>query len=316
MVSLALLPAGCSCTPPAAAPSPPPSPSPVPVAPAPPPGSPFTGMPFDPAAPVLAVKIDNDVRARPQAGLTQADLVYVEPVEGGISRLLAVFQSRVPPEVGPVRSVRETDLQTLANFGAPALAFSGEASALRPLVAQAPVVDVSATARPAAYHRDYGRRRPHNLYATTAPLLPGAGPPRDIGFRFGAVPSGGRPLPVTSVRYSRTEIGVEWAPVEKRWVFTADGAPLTAAEGGRPGAPTVVLQQVAVRQTAIRDASGTPSPFAETVGQGAAVVLRDGLAFDARWSRPAPPDPTTFTGVDGAPLPFAFGPVWIVLVGG
>lgn len=296
----------------AAPPAPLPTADPGPVPP--PPVSPFTGLPTDLAAPVLAVKLDNDVRARPQAGLTQADLVYVEPVEGGISRLLAVYQSQVPPRVGPVRSVRETDLQLLAKFGAPALAFSGEAPELRSLVQAAPVVDVSATERPWAYSRDRGRPRPHNLYADTAPLLPGAAPPRDIGFRFGPVPSGGRPLARISVHYALTDIEVEWVPAESRWGFVFDGAPLTAAEGGRPGAATVVLQRVVLRETAVRDASGTSSPFADTVGQGEALLLRDGLAFDARWSRPTPPDPTTFTGLGGEPLTFAPGPVWVLLV--
>ena len=313
VVGFLLLAAACSgpvTAPPPPAPLPPSAPEPIP----PPPLSPFTGLPTDLAAPVLAVKIDNDDRARPQTGLTQADLVYVEPVEGGISRLLAVYQSQVPPRVGPVRSVRETDLQLLANFGAPALAFSGEAPELRDLVRASPVVDVSATERPWAYSRDRDRRIPHNLYADTAPLLPGAAPPRDIGFRFGPVPSGGRPLPGISVQYALTDIVVEWVPAESRWVFVFDGAPLTAAEGGRPGAATVVLQRVVLRETAIRDASDTPSPFAETIGQGEALLLRDGLAFDARWSRPTPPDPTTFTGPGGEPLTFAPGPVWVLFV--
>ena len=93
-----------------------------------------------------------------------------------------------------------------------------------------------------------------------------------------------------------------------------DGAPFTTAAGERPGAATVVLQRVAVHDTNIRDAAGAPSPFAATVGQGDAVVLRDGLSFAGHWSRPAPNQGTTFTLPGGAPLPFAPGPVWVVLV--
>ena len=75
--------------------------------------------------PVLAVKIDNTPSARPRIGLNKADIVYVEPVEGGLTRLLAVFSSRMPPEVGPVRSARESDVDLLANYGRVALAYSG-----------------------------------------------------------------------------------------------------------------------------------------------------------------------------------------------
>lgn len=282
--------------------------------PVPAPVSPFTGQPSDLGVPVLAVKIDNASRARPQSGLELADLVYVEPVEGGLSRLLAVFQSQVPPEVGPVRSARESDLELLADFGRPALAFSGVAAALLPLIAAAPVLDVSAPARPGAYHRSGKRPMPHNLYADPLRLRDGGAAPRDIGFRFGPTPPGGSPTPSTEVRFEAARIGVQWLAEESRWVVAMDGEPLTSASGPRPGAATVVLQRVAVRDTNIRDAAGTPSPFAATVGAGEAVVLRDGLAFAGKWSRPAPGDGTTFTLPDGAPLTFAPGPVWVVLV--
>lgn len=282
--------------------------------PTPPPVSPYTGLPTDLNAPVLAVKIDNAPPARPQSGLAMADLVYVEPVEGGISRLLAVFQSKLPPAVGPVRSARQSDLQVLAAFGRPALAYSGEAAALRPLVEAAPVLDASASARPGAYYREGNRPAPHNLFVDTQQVREGGAPPRDIGFRFGPTPPGGVPEPRTEVRYRSTQIGLEWAPAEHRWVVNMDGAPFTTASGERPGAATVVLQRVALHDTGIRDAAGAPSPFAETVGQGDAVVLRDGLSFAGHWSRPAPDQGTTFTLPDGAPLTFAPGPVWVVLV--
>ena len=289
------------------------APTPLPAAPQLPPRSPFTGLPTDLAAPVLAVKIDNVAPARPQTGTTAADLVYVEPVEGGLTRLLAVFQSRIPPVIGPVRSIRETDLQLLARLSAPALAFSGEAPALRPLLAEAPIVDVSSSAVPAAYYRDRDRPSPHNVYARTA-ALSGGGPPRDVGFRFGPLPADGRATVHVTVDYPSASISVDWLTAERRWLFGVDGAPLLATEGGRPGAATVVLQRVVVRDTAVRDAAGNPSPFAESVGTGAAVVLRDGQAFDGTWSRPSPEAPTTFTRPDGTPLTFATGPVWVLLL--
>ena len=101
-------------------------PRPVPITPAAQPSpsataeltSPFTGEPVTSLGPVLAVKIDNIVNARPQTGLGRADIVYVLPVEGGLSRFCAVFSSHFPPVVGPVRSARDDDLQLLRQFGA------------------------------------------------------------------------------------------------------------------------------------------------------------------------------------------------------
>ena len=295
------------------------SPDPAPglppsIAPSPPPVSPFTGLPTNLDAPVLCVKIDNASVARPQSGLEQADLVYVEPVEGGLSRLLAVYQSRVPPVVGPVRSSRASDVELLANFGRPALAFSGAAPEIGALVDHASILDVSAVARAADYHRNQRRPMPHNLYGDANLLRQGGAPPRDIGFRFGPPPPGGRPVPETEVRYPAAAIGVQWAPTESRWVISMDGEPLRSESGPRPGAATVVLQRVSVRPTAVHDTTGAASPFAATVGSGAAVVLRDGLAFTGSWSRPNPDANTTFTLPDGSPLTFAPGPVWVVLV--
>lgn len=111
--------------------------------------SPFTGLPGRTGGPVLAVKIDNVGAARPHTGLGRADLVYVEQVESGLTRLLAVFSSQLPDRVGPVRSARESDLELLRQFGSPALAFSGAQSRLLPVVAAAPVYDVSPPTRPA-----------------------------------------------------------------------------------------------------------------------------------------------------------------------
>ena len=58
---------------------------------------------------LVLVKIDNRPEARPQVGLNDADIVFEELTEGGITRFLAVYQSRLPPIVGPIRSVRPVD---------------------------------------------------------------------------------------------------------------------------------------------------------------------------------------------------------------
>ena len=104
--------------------------------------SPFTGEPVSALGPVLAVKIDNLARARPQTGLTGADIVDVLPVEGGLSQFLAVFSSHFPPVIGPVRSAREDDLELLRQFGRPAFAYSGAQPQLLPVVEKARTVDL------------------------------------------------------------------------------------------------------------------------------------------------------------------------------
>lgn len=279
-------------------------------------GSPFTGLPV-PAGPVLIVKIDNVRQARPPLGLTAADLVYVEPVEAGLSRLVAVFSSRLPDTVGPVRSARETDLDLLPQFGTPALAYSGAAPQLLPRLAAARVVNVSPAQAPQAYYRDPARRAPHNSFAHPAQLLataPAAGVASDIGLRFGDAPPSGTPTSHETAGYRAAAFTFDWSAAEGRWLIGADGAPLLAAEGGQLGAPTVVLQSVAIGPSGISDVLGNASPYAETVGAGDALVLRDGTRYPARWSRPTADSGTTFTTVDGQPLRFARGQIWTVLV--
>ena len=70
-----------------------------------------------PNGPVYAVKIDNTGKAHPQAGLSKADVVYVEQVEGGVTRLAAIYSSAYPKYVGPVRSGRITDIELLKQYG-------------------------------------------------------------------------------------------------------------------------------------------------------------------------------------------------------
>ncbi len=55
-------------------------------------------------------------------------------MEAGLSRILAVYSSTVPPVIGPVRSARETDLELLRQFDRPTLAYSGAQSRLNPLI--------------------------------------------------------------------------------------------------------------------------------------------------------------------------------------
>ncbi len=279
--------------------------------------SPFTGEPVKALGPVLAVKIDNIAAARPPTGLTSADLVYVLPVEGGLSRLLAVFSSAFPPVIGPVRSAREDDLELLAQFGQPAFAYSGASPRLLPFVQAARTVDLYA-GQADGYFRDPRRIAPHNLYARTGQLLAearGASTAGDIGFRFGPAPAGAQAAQSFRVSYPAASFTFSWSASAGRWLVAMDGQAARAAEGGQLGAPTVVIQHTTVRPSRLLEEGNRPT-YAETTGSGTAVVLRDGRAYDAHWSRPDRDAGTTFTTTSGQRMTFDRGPVWIVLAVG
>jgi hypothetical protein len=292
------------------APTPTPSPShPVQLV------SPFTGEPVRSLKRVLAVKIDNIVFARPQTGLTHADIIYVLPVEGGLSRFLAIFSSDYPRVIGPVRSAREDDLQLLRQFGRPAFAYSGATAALLPYIHRtARIVNLYAgTAK--GYYRDYNRIAPYNLYAQTKVLLAQsarASKARDIGFRFGPPPPGGKVTKSASVSYPAASFRFTWSAAKGRWHVKIDGATAWTTDDGRLRPATVVIQHTTVRTSRFLEYGSRP-PYAETVGSGTALVLRDGKAWTVHWSRPRANGGTTFTTASGQRMTFARGQVMIVL---
>jgi len=276
--------------------------------------SPFTGEPVASLGPVIAVKIDNIVRARPQTGLSDADIVYVLPVEGGLSRFLAIFSSRFPPVIGPVRSAREDDLQLLRQFGRPAFAYSGAQPRLLPVVERARIVDLY-SGRVGGYFRDHRRVAPYNLYAHAGQLRAearGASRAHNIGFRFGPAPAGGRATASDTVSYPAASFTFTWSPAQGRWLVWMDGSRALTTDHGQLSAATVVIQYTIVRKSRFIEWGALP-PYAESVGSGQAVVLRNGRAYQARWSRSAAGGGTTFRTVSGRPMTFAPGPVWIVL---
>src|ERR1700691_987347 len=158
--------------------------------------SPFTGAPVRKLGRELIYKIDNVQQARPPTGLKRADIVYILPVEGGLSRIFAVFSSHFPPVIGPVRSARAEDLELLRQFGHPAFVYSGAQPELLPVVEHDPhIVDLYAGIV-GGFWPDEIRIAPYTLSSTAKVLLAeakGASRARGIGCPFGPAPVGGRP---------------------------------------------------------------------------------------------------------------------------
>src|SRR5438445_1471791 len=135
----------------------------------PPPVCPLTGVNPKgsvPNRPALAMKVENLPSARPQTGLSWADIVYEEPVEGSITRFIVVYQCQDASRVEPVRSARLTDPDILVQFGKPLFAYAGGVPKVVTAVREAGLIDVNFnTPRAAAdYHRDPNRSAPHDLY--------------------------------------------------------------------------------------------------------------------------------------------------------
>ena len=294
-----------------------PEPSVSTTAPTPPPQQPsrLSGRMGLPNQPVFAVKIDNTALAHPQVGLSKADVVYVEQVEGGVTRLAAIYSSRYPAFVGPVRSARISDIELLKQYGKVGLIYSGSQNKLLDNLQRAPLGLVSFDADNSGYRRASDRSPTYDVVGTFDRLVGRAGKvdrPRKVGYTFGAAPSGGKPAKDVTVSYPGAQVGATWSG--QRWLLSMDGVPDRAAEGGRLGPTTLVVQFTDVVPSNYYDVNGANTPMTETVGKGRTLVFRDGQVFKGTWSRAKAGDPTAYT-IRGEPAVFAPGQIWVTLIG-
>ncbi len=114
---------------------------------------------------VLAFKIDNNINARPQSGLQEADSVFEILVEGGMTRFLAFFLDNTSKYLGPIRSARPTDPTVVRPYDG-TLVVSGATDGLIPSIRELGVPVLEEINAPAMF-RIGSRKAPHNLYADT-----------------------------------------------------------------------------------------------------------------------------------------------------
>lgn len=152
--------------------------------------------------PVLVVKIDDTASAHPQIGLEDADIVYIEQVEGGLTRLAAVFSSKIPQLIGPIRSARISDVELLAQYGHVGLAYSGVQRKMRPVIDAANLQDLGAQNHSSKiYTRDATRTSPYDMVLRADLLFQFVkeqnlvlDQSRNMGWNFGDAPSAGVPI--------------------------------------------------------------------------------------------------------------------------
>jgi hypothetical protein len=273
-----------------------------------------------PSRPVLTVKVENTDAAYPLAGLERADVIYEEPVEGGLTRFAALFQCRDAGRVGPVRSARTTDPKILLQLSdQPILAFSGAHPKVTAALETAGVLQLTETSN-VGFERDDARSAPHNLFVATRPLYSlatKAGVDRSLPpalFRYDeAVPSPSRRRTSATVTFSFSSV-VGWDWSEGRWVRQLDGAPMLSEHQVPIAVDNVVIQEVVVTASDIVDAAGSPSPEVELLGEGRAWILRDGRLIVGRWRRASLGDVTIFETRGGEEIALAPGTTFVELV--
>ncbi len=270
---------------------------------------------------VLAVKIDDTNSAHPQIGLEDADVVYIEQVEGGLTRLAAVFSSKIPVRIGPVRSARISDIDILSQFGRVAFAYSGAQGKLLPVIAAANLEDLGAQHESSKiFTTDPTRNAPYAMVLRADLLMQKiidedlqVDSAKSVGFVFGDNPEGGTPTQKVVVNWPAATYSAEWSQKESRWLLSHNGKLNIADSGVVLGPTTLVIQIVKISPSEYGDKFGGVTPLSETIGTGKAYVLRNGELFATTWNRAFADSGTTFTLPDGSAMNFAAGQVWVAL---
>jgi len=276
---------------------------------------PLTGAPLEgeaPQHPVYVVKIDNTSSSEPQVGLSSADMVVEELVEGGLTRLAAFYHSDIPGRVGPVRSLRASDIGIVKPVS-PSVVASGGA---RPTVSRIADADVTTFVEGAAgFFRADDRSAPFNLFVALADV---AGDPED-GWRAPAQPylAFGEDSDFDGTIAVDKITATFSAAHSTRWQRTAVGwtRPGSYADDGDDFlADSVLLLKVAVGDAGYLDPAGNPVPETRFYGNGEAVLVHGGEALKATWRKDNAGSELTLEDSAGQEVTVPAGHTWIELV--
>jgi hypothetical protein len=271
--------------------------------------------------PILVVKIDDTNMAHPQVGLESADIIYIEQVEGGLTRLAAIYSSRIPQLIGPIRSARVSDLELLAQFGKVGFAYSGAQSKFRPEIESANLVDLGAQSKPPTiYTTDPNRIQPYAMILRADLLMDfvsekeiALSTPKDPGWSFAQDFERGIAISSAHVSWPASSYDVSWSQQNRTWQLSHNGKPNLSASGKILTADTFVIQIVKISDSIYRDKVGGITPLIASVGSGNGYILRDGRYIEARWNRLSSEVGTQWTTPEGAEIPFKAGAIWIAL---
>ncbi|RYB88717.1 DUF3048 domain-containing protein [Nocardioides glacieisoli] len=260
-----------------------------------------------PAHPVIVTKVDNTSSSAPQVGLGSADMVVEELVEGGYTRLAAFYYSKVPADIGPVRSMRASDIGIVPEGATVVTSGAAPITIKRVNGAGIPWITEGA----AGVYRETSRSAPYNLFARL----------RDIAKRLKAkdeppaylpwgteadLPKGGKASTLTA----------DFGAHSTTWAFQKGGYVNTdsyAAQGDQFPADSVLVLRVKVGDAGYKDPAGYPVPETKFEGKGAAMLFHGGRIIRGTWTKDGLTGAIELATRDGE-LTVPAGHVWVELV--
>jgi hypothetical protein len=265
---------------------------------------------------VIAVKVDNHPDARPQSGLQEADAVIEIIVEGGFTRLIALFHHSDSDYVGPVRSVRPTDSAVLAILDAPLVTSGGQAW-IQALANERGIPLIGEGA--AGLFRMSHRRAPHNLYADTREVRATAdarGYDDDINGPLYTIGEWEEPEEAAESitfdwGYGHT---VTWTYQDGRYLrFEGTRAHEWVDRSGEGAQLAFDVLVVIESHQYAAGGGGASVPAVETLGTGRLLIFADGKVMEGTWERDAIEEAYRLFDGDGNPAVVPPGIPWICL---
>lgn len=266
---------------------------------------------------VTAIMIENSPSARPHSGLKEAGVVYEAIAEGGITRYLALYQESKPELVGPVRSLREYNVDWLTPYQASVVHVGGSAAALD-LVRNGEYRDIDQFFYPQAYWRATDRYAPHNVY-TSFERLDALN--QEKGYTSSEFQSFARIDPKPAAEPSATQVVVNFSSelYNTRYAYNAAdnnytrylaGATHQDRENGDI-TPSVVVAIWVNERTVLQD--GYREEI-QTSGEGKATIFQNGTALEATWRKSNRAAPLELIDAEGSPVKLVRGQTWIAAV--
>jgi hypothetical protein len=259
---------------------------------------------------VIAAKVENIAAARPQVGLNQADITFVQEVEGAQTRLIAVYHSRFPTRLGPIRSARTTDVQLLPLFGKPGLVYSGANTAVQRKIHNASIMPIQRSTR------DSRRLAPHNVFVDLDKIAKSTklASATSIGWIFGDTAPRAAAARAVKVRVGHDIFDFRYT--SGRYTVLWNGSRYADGDSGAiTRADNVVIMNVRNHADGNRDVRGAPSVQSDTVGSGAVTIHREGRRIEGRWERTKASAPLRFSDKSGDAIALKPGQTWVVLAG-
>ncbi len=267
---------------------------------------------------ILGVKVDNHLEARPQSGIEKADLIFEIWVEG-LTRYLAFFQASDAEYIGPIRSMRPTDI-ALQNPFAASFVNSGGQDWVYELAWSS---SVRYFLEPEGTFRISDRYPPHNLYGDTVALrtLDDRGDydePLEALWNFGEMPEDATPATQISMTYPyEFSSSWYWNPVLNHYEKDTTGNPhyYLDSEGNaqRVSADTLIVFEMDVYMTCYGCTSGRVVPVTVTTGSGPAWILAEGKVVSGTWSRETDTEWFSIQDENGSDLKVPPGRIWVTL---